>query len=236
MSDHYHYEYAPDRHDHRGQYADDRHDHGLDYAERHHRHYDDESAVRGLREDLGRAEARIGDLEDETGQLRRQLDAVIAQVRILDRLRPTCALCHDATADRQTVRGPACTDCAGDPPDDGPDPDHPEAWAFAEAQEDQAGEPEHGPSAMRRFMREHPLSPDGYVQRSAGCAETSDGMHCGHWYDGGRCCACGLYGPQDEPEEEPPVEGYDPGPGIDDEGGMSEYRYLLPEDYERGQS
>jgi len=30
--------------------------------------------------------------------------------------------------------------------------------------------------------------------------------------------------------------GYDPGPEVDDEGGMSEYRYLLPEDYERGQS
>ncbi len=29
---------------------------------------------------------------------------------------------------------------------------------------------------------------------------------------------------------------YDPGPEADDEGGMSEYRYLLPEDYERGQS
>jgi len=29
---------------------------------------------------------------------------------------------------------------------------------------------------------------------------------------------------------------YDPGPEVDDEGRMSEYRYLLPEDYERGQS
>ena len=28
----------------------------------------------------------------------------------------------------------------------------------------------------------------------------------------------------------------DPGPEVDDEGGMPEYRYLLPEDYERGQS
>jgi hypothetical protein len=40
----------------------------------------------------------------------------------------------------------------------------------------------------------------------------------------------------DEPEEEPPVAEYDPGPECDDEGGMSEYRYVLPEDYERGQS
>ena len=36
---------------------------------------------------------------------------------------------------------------------------------------------------------------------------------------------------EDEPEPEP----YDPGPECDDEGGMSEYRHILPEDYERGQ-
>lgn len=29
----------------------------------------------------------------------------------------------------------------------------------------------------------------------------------------------------DEPEEEPPVAEYDPGPEVDDEGGMSEYRH-----------
>lgn len=52
-------------HDHRGQYADDRHDHGNDYAEKYHRHYDDESVARGLREDLGRAEARIHELEND---------------------------------------------------------------------------------------------------------------------------------------------------------------------------
>jgi hypothetical protein len=40
-------------HDHRGEYASDNHDH-YGYAEKHHRHYDDESAVRGLRQDLGR--------------------------------------------------------------------------------------------------------------------------------------------------------------------------------------
>lgn len=36
-----------------------------DYAERHHRHYDDESTVRGLREDLGHAEERIRELADD---------------------------------------------------------------------------------------------------------------------------------------------------------------------------
>ena len=64
MNDHYHYEYASDRHDHRGDYADQRHDHDLDYAEKYHRHHDDESAVRGLREDLGHAEERIREMEE----------------------------------------------------------------------------------------------------------------------------------------------------------------------------
>ena len=114
-------------HDHRGDYADQRHDHDGDYAEKHHRHYDDESAVRGLRQDLGAAEERIRALEDD-------LRGALAFIRVLDRLRPTCVICRDATADRQTARGPACTDCVGDLPDDGTgaDPDRPETWAFAE--------------------------------------------------------------------------------------------------------
>lgn len=66
MNDHHHYgEYAEARHDHRGEYADERHDHDLEYAEKYHRHYDDESTIRGLREDLGRAESRISALEAE---------------------------------------------------------------------------------------------------------------------------------------------------------------------------
>ena len=52
-------------HDHRGDYADQRHDHDSDYAALHHRHYDDESTVRGLREDLGAADERIRALEDD---------------------------------------------------------------------------------------------------------------------------------------------------------------------------
>jgi hypothetical protein len=46
MSDHWHY-------------ADEIHG----AAEQHHRHYDTESEIRGLREDLNRALARISDLE-----------------------------------------------------------------------------------------------------------------------------------------------------------------------------
>jgi hypothetical protein len=78
MSDHYHYEYAEARHDHRGEYADERHDHDLDYAGKHHRHYDLErederlkvlmdawyADVRELREDLRDALERIRALED----------------------------------------------------------------------------------------------------------------------------------------------------------------------------
>jgi hypothetical protein len=52
-------------HDHRGDYADQRHDHDGDYAEKYHRHYDDESTVRGVREDLGHAEERIRELEND---------------------------------------------------------------------------------------------------------------------------------------------------------------------------
>lgn len=48
-------------------------------------------------------------------------------------------------------------------------------------------------------------------------------------------CDCGCHVDGDQAAE-PEREEYDPGPEIDGEGGMSEYRYLLPEDYERGQS
>ena len=160
-------------------------DHDGDYAEKHHRHYDDESTARGLREDLGRAEERIRELEDG---LRDALNRI------------------HALEDRQP-----------DYAHDGPDPDRPETWAFGEAPV-------------------QPLRPDeagGYV-----CPETSDGRHCGDWHEGGKCGACGQTGPDpDEDQAEgPEPEPYDPGPEIDDEGGMSEYRYPMPEDYERGQS
>lgn len=55
-------------HDHRGEYAETSHTHSFwdlnDVAEKHHRHYDDESTAEGLRGDVGRAEARIRELED----------------------------------------------------------------------------------------------------------------------------------------------------------------------------
>ena len=96
------------------EYAEERHDHDLDYAEKHHRHYDLE------REDE-RLQALIGGMGDALGELRGELQAalgrirqledgrasVLGELRVLDRLRPTCVLCHDQVADRQTTRGPA---------------------------------------------------------------------------------------------------------------------------------
>lgn len=64
MSDHYHYGYAEERHDHSG-YAAERHDHDYEYAEKYHRHSDEESRMDRLREDLGVAEARIRELEEQ---------------------------------------------------------------------------------------------------------------------------------------------------------------------------
>ena len=255
-------------HDHRGEYAEDRHDHDGDYAEKYHRHYDLEKAdehLQGLIREIG------GTLSELRSELQAALDrirvlegdraGVLAQLRVLDRLRPTCVLCHDATADRQTVNGPACTDCVGDLPDDGPGPGFPETWAFDGAQEAQAGEPEHGPAADTFTCCTTPMPwpardqdrtcPDcgtiwereqvdigaGARIKSAGCAETSDGEHCGDWHDGGRCGACGLLGPGPDEDQAEEPEPYDPGPEIDDEGGMSEHRYyVMPEDNERGQS
>ena len=40
------------------------------------------------------------------------------------------------------------------------------------------------------------IAADPGEQRGDGCPETSDGYHCGHWYEGGKCCACGQTGPE----------------------------------------
>jgi hypothetical protein len=83
-------------------------------------------------------------IEAAARELRGQLAGALAQIRVLDRLRPTCVICLDAAADRQTSRGPACSDCAGDLPGDdtGADPDRPETWAFPGAAESgRDGEP-----------------------------------------------------------------------------------------------
>jgi hypothetical protein len=159
VSDHHHFgEYAEARHDHR-EYADDRHDHDTDYAEKYHRHHDLEREDESLK-------ALLDQWQADLRELRSELEEALGRIRDLERLRPTCVICMDATATQQTVRGPACSDCVGEPPE--PETDH------------------------------HPY------------AQGQD--------------------PDPEPEE------YDPGPEVDDEGGMSEYRYPMAEDYERGQS
>jgi hypothetical protein len=76
MSDHYHYDYAETRHDHRGEYADDRHDH-YDYAQKYHGHADLESLVGGLREDLNRA-------YEDIGELRYELNAAMNRIESLE--------------------------------------------------------------------------------------------------------------------------------------------------------
>jgi hypothetical protein len=43
-------------------------------AEQHHRHYDTESEIRGLREDLNRALARISDLESAPSRQQAELE------------------------------------------------------------------------------------------------------------------------------------------------------------------
>ena len=71
--------------------------------------------------------------------------------------------------------------------------------------------------------------------RSSGMASEAHLVVSGELADAFTAFADALAGtPDDEPEPEP--EEYDPGPEIDDEGGMSEYRYTLPEDYQRGQA
>ena len=69
-------------------------------------------------------------------------------------------------------------------------------------------------------------------QAAADLAESGYDRH-------GRDCRCPFcyYDPEDEDQaDEPELPEHDPGPEADDEGGMSEYRYILPEDYQRGRS
>jgi hypothetical protein len=155
MSDHYHYGYADERHDHRGQYAEDRHDH-YDYAREHHRHYD-------LENDDEKASRRITALQDEVDGLRGQLNDALGRIAVLEKQAPQA----------------------------------------------------------RQLQYEADLA-------AADLAESGYDRH-------GRDCRCPYC--YDEPEEELPAVEYDPGPEIDDEGGMSEHRYyVMPEDYQRGQS
>jgi hypothetical protein len=66
--------------------------------------------------DLRTAVTWIAELEELARGLRERLGLAERRIAVLDRLRPTCASCHDDAADRLTTRGPLCTGCAGDLP------------------------------------------------------------------------------------------------------------------------
>ncbi len=77
---------------------------------KHHVHYD-------LAGDAERAHRRITRLQEELDGLRAELADALGRIRDLERLRPTCVICLDATATQQTVSGTACSDCVGEPED-----------------------------------------------------------------------------------------------------------------------
>ncbi len=64
--------------------------------------------------------------------------------------------------------------------------------------------------------------------------------YCGHRYEPGKVSGkeigdhlAGCPGPREpEPEPEPEPEDYDPGPEVDDQGGMSGHRYHEPEPWQ----
>ena len=88
----------------------------------------------------------------------RDLRDALERIADLERLRPTCTVCQDATATQQTASGPACAECVGDP--------------------------------------DEPTNRD--------IEPETEGWH-----------------------DDPGPDDYDPGPDVDDVGGMSEHRYLV---------
>ena len=213
------------------------HDHYGEYAEEQHRHYDlereDETAQRDIRR-----------LQEDVRELRSLLDDALDRIRGLEHLRPTCTRCLDATATQQTASGPACAECAGDLPEPeaattvyGPHCSHDEcSWitcdgtGLVEFHCRKPGcpycgaplitEPEHWAGDPARVAA---MTPDEQARVGAhldryplirrGPGDSDERLH-----------------QPDEPESDESYDDYDPGPECDDEGGMSEYRYVLPED------
>jgi uncharacterized protein YceH (UPF0502 family) len=66
MSNHYHYDYAAQQHDHRGDYADIRHEHSsyevVGVAEEYHQHHDLESSIADLRSEIADLRERINEM------------------------------------------------------------------------------------------------------------------------------------------------------------------------------
>jgi hypothetical protein len=105
-----------------------------------------------------RLAAQLADALNRIRAVKDDLRGALAFIRVLDGLRPTCVICHDAAADRQTTQGPACTDCVGRPPDL-PDPDDPKTWAFPDGPWDLPGLADPGPVTLSPWG--HPEPPRG---------------------------------------------------------------------------
>ena len=100
----------------------------------------------------------------------------------------------------------------------------PEHYSYAEQLLDEAGDAENGSDHERYLV----AAAQVHATLALAAATALPGEHPGDWQR--QIWAFGL-----EAEPDPDPGEYDPGPEADDEGGMSEYRYILPEDYERGQ-
>jgi hypothetical protein len=95
MSDHYHYEYAEARHDHRGDYADARHEHGYyelsGVAEEHHRHYSLEHEIQSVAAVVKTLQSEVADLRGELAsayEAVRKLRDVLERIRSLEDWQP----------------------------------------------------------------------------------------------------------------------------------------------------
>jgi hypothetical protein len=122
VTDHYHYEYAGERHDHRGDYAEPGHNHEAYEVHGAATRQDIsrlESFIAGLREDLSAAESRIRELEQQTPQARQlQLEADLAAADLAesgyDRHDGQCSYCAtDEPEPGESDPGPEVDDESG---------------------------------------------------------------------------------------------------------------------------
>lgn len=161
-------------HSHYGEYADARHDHRSAYADARHDHDLDYAGKHHRHYDDERV---IGELQRELRELRHELRNELASA--LDRIRQ---LEQQAPQARQLGLGAdqAAADLAesGYDRDEGDD----EAW--------------------RTLADYQVASGTAEYDEDEGCVETSNGRHTASWHEGGKCAACGLYGPQDDDEDD----------------------------------
>ena len=157
------------------------HDHDGDNAGERHRHYglerDDETAqrdIRRLQQDVRelraliedavlKLAARVGELETQTPQAQRlQHEAGLAAADLAesgyDRHRSDCE-CPYCTADEPELTGPDYCPQTSDSRHCGDWHEGGRCGACGLTGPGPDDEPGHGPAAMRRFTREHPLTP-----------------------------------------------------------------------------